>query len=134
MEEVVPRIIKEMGRNISEVNFSTNVAGTTFVKDSDVVMSLLQRKVPVAYRRVFLERERDNEYDENAVKVLVSVKGATKKFKIGYIPRDRNGVLSYVLDNQDKYRVFTSNVNIVGGTEDKPNFGIFFDYKIVKID
>ena len=84
---VIPQALKIHGDNIGNVVFHTNVAGTTFVKDSDKILEFLKFKVSEKDIRIKLEREPDNQYDSNAVRVEVSVVGAKKFFKIGYIPK-----------------------------------------------
>lgn len=129
----IPSMLKIHGDKIREVCFSTHVAGTTFVKNSDSFLRFLKDKVPVSLIELYLEREPTNKADPNAVKVMISMKGSNKHRKIGYVPADRAELLSYVLDHKQEYRVFIYDISLHGGEKDKPNIGIFFSYTIDKI-
>ena len=67
-----------------------------------------------------LEREADNTYDTNAVKVLVNV-GDGDKYNMGYIPRDLAAILAPVLDKGIELMAHFKKVT--GGTFDKMNYG-----------
>lgn len=129
----MPAVLRIHGENIDQVNFQTNVAGTTFAKDADRVLRFLKEKVPVSDIRIRLRRERENPYDPLAVSVGVSVKGAKKFIKIGYIPREVNAVLSYAIDHSETYAIQIHDVSLFGGDELKPNIGLFFRYNIFKV-
>lgn len=129
----MPVILKIHGDDIGEVNFSSHVVGTTFVKNSDRLLRFLRDNVPPSEIRLNLVREPDNESDPNAVMVNVSVRGSSKSKKIGYIPKDRAAILSYALLNPSDYKVIVHDIHIFGGDSDKPNIGLFFDYNIFKI-
>lgn len=128
--EKIPQALKIHGDNIGDVVFHTNVAGTTFVKDSDKILNFLKSKVPEQDIRLRLEREPENEYDSNAVRVEVSVIGAKKFCKIGYIPKEVNEVVSYALKHDEEYFLKVGNIRLFGGDTYRPNIGIFFDYVI----
>lgn len=128
----VPSMLKIHGDNISEVNFSTHVAGTTFVKNSASFLKFLKAKVPVSYIELSLLREPSNAADPNAVMVIISMKGSSVHKKIGYVPADRAELLSYVLAHDTEYCVDIHDVSLHGGERDKPNIGIFFSYTILK--
>ena len=129
----MPTFLKLHEKDIGEVNFSSNVAGTTFIKNSDEFLRFLQKNVPVTDIRLLLFREPENEYDSNAVRVEISVKGSSKHKKIGYIPKDRAPLLSYVLMYPNKYSVNIFDIALVGGDEVRTNIGIFFNYNILNI-
>ena len=126
----MPTFLKIHEKDIDEINFSSNVAGTTFIKNSQEFFRFLQERVPTDSLRLLLFREPENEYDNNAVRVEISIKGSDKHKKIGYIPRDRAQLLSYVLSEPSRYRVDIYNIALVGGDEIRENIGIFFDYHI----
>ena len=130
---VIPQALKIHGDNIGNVVFHTNVAGTTFVKDSDKILEFLKFKVSEKDIRIRLEREPDNQYDSNAVRVEVSVVGAKKFFKIGYIPKDKNEIVSYVLEHEDEYFLKIQNIRLFGGDEMRPNIGVYFDYMVTML-
>lgn len=54
----------------------TDIAGTRYVDNQDVFKGL-EKNVPL-----LLEREADNKYDSNAIKVMT-----TDREKLGYIPK-----------------------------------------------
>lgn len=126
----IPLALKIHGDNINDVVFHTNVAGTTFVENSDKILEFLKSKVPERDIRIRLKREPENQYDDKAVRVEISVIGAKKFFKIGYIPRDKNDVIDYVLKHEDDYFLRVYNIKLFGGDTFKPNIGVFFDYTI----
>ena len=126
-----PALIKIHGDNIGDVNFSSNVAGTTFIKNSESLLRFLKDKVPVSNIILRFVREPENEYDENAVRVEVSLKGSKRYGKIGYVPKDRAPLLSYVLSYPNKYSVRIHNINLIGGDDGRQNIGVFFDYNIL---
>jgi hypothetical protein len=131
-EDTIPYILKMYGNSIGNIGFSTNVAGTTFVDGCNEFLCYIRKNVPQKALRIILEREPDNEYDANAVKVKMGLSGLdnTKSKRIGYIPKDRAELISYCLLNSDKYYVATGNVRLEGGSSLKPNIGVFFDYRI----
>lgn len=127
----LPFLLKIHGDNIGEVNFSSNVAGTTFVKNSEKLLRFLKERVPMSNIILKFFREPDNEYDSNAVRVEVSIQGSSKSGKIGYVPKDRAPLVSYVLAHPEKYSMNVHNVVLVGGDREKPNIGVFFEYNIL---
>ena len=112
--------------------FTTNVAGITYIPKYKETMLYLLNYNQNGYKiPIILKREKDNKYDSNAIMVCTRIKN--KDLKLGYIPKKWNEILVYVLDNKDKYKVLTSSAKITGGVDGKENFGIVFDYKIVKL-
>lgn len=65
----------------------TDIAGTRYV-DNQNVFKRLEKNVPL-----LLEREADNEYDSNAIKVL-TMDGK----KLGYIPKRDNDIFCRLMD------------------------------------
>lgn len=65
----------------------TDIAGTRYVDNQDVFKGL-KKNVPL-----LLEREADNKYDSNAIKVL-TIDGE----KLGYIPKKDNCIFSRLMD------------------------------------
>ena len=131
--EEMPSIIKIHGDNIGNVWFSTKVAGTTFIPNSKEFLQFLKNNIPWDKLVIRLFREPENEYDENAVRVEISLKGTKKSKKVGYIPREEAPLLSWVLSHEQEYQLDTKEVVLVGGTEDKPNIGIMFGFRILPI-
>lgn len=65
----------------------TDIAGTRYCDNQDVFKGL-EKNVPL-----LLEREADNRYDSNAIKVMT-----TDREKLGYIPKKDNCVFSRLMD------------------------------------
>lgn len=65
----------------------TDIAGTRYVNNQDV-FKRLEKNDPL-----LLEREADNKYDSNAIKVLT-----TDGEKLGYIPKRDNCIFSRLMD------------------------------------
>ena len=65
----------------------TDIAGTRYCDNQDVFKGL-EKNVPL-----LLEREADNKYDSNAIKIL-TIDGE----KLGYIPKRENGVFCRLMD------------------------------------
>lgn len=65
----------------------TNIAGTRYVDNQDA-FKRLEKNDPL-----LLEREADNEYDSNAIKVL-TMDGE----KLGYIPKSDNDIFCRLMD------------------------------------
>ena len=66
----------------------TNIAGTRYVDNQDVFKGL-EKNVPL-----LLEREADNKYDSNAIKVMT-----TDREKLGYIPKSDNSIYARLMDS-----------------------------------
>ena len=64
-----------------------NIAGTTFLNLEDIEPKLKKHQLLV------LKREPKNEYDDNAILILTE-----DGQKLGYIPQDKNEVLSNLMD------------------------------------
>ena len=64
-----------------------NVAGTTFLNLDDIEPKLKKHQL------LMLQREIKNEYDNNAILILTE-----EGQKLGYVPQDKNEVLSKLMD------------------------------------
>ena len=64
-----------------------NVAGTTFLDLDDIEPKLKKHQL------LMLKREPNNEYDNNAILILTE-----EGQKLGYVPQDKNEVLSKLMD------------------------------------
>ena len=64
-----------------------NVAGTTFLDLDDIEPKLKKHQL------LMLKREPNNEYDNNAI-IILTEEGQ----KLGYVPQDKNEVLSKLMD------------------------------------
>lgn len=109
-------------------NYSANVVGTTFRNVGNVLMYLRHR---VSDRDIILYavREKDNAFDRNAIKIIVTVKGSNKKYHIGYFSKDIAKVLAPMLDT-GRYDISFENIHTVGGDIGRENVGIYFSFSI----
>ena len=128
-----PMFLKLHEDDLEDIVFQTNTAGVTFAKNADKILEFLRDRVNPDDILVRLVREPKNEYDSNAVRVEVSVRGAKSYHKVGYVPKDKNSTVSYALLNQALYSVTTFQPVVVGGTEDKENLGLYFKYRIQRV-
>jgi hypothetical protein len=128
-----PLILEMHGDNICNVMFSSKLKGSTFHSPAQEVLKVLKRVNPkdIILR---LEREPDNEYDENAVAIYVTITGAKQEYKVGYFPKEGAPLISYVLKHNSEYKLIITNVYLSGGVENKEYVGLFFDFRINKIN
>jgi hypothetical protein len=136
-KDKIPSILKLYGDNIGNINFSTKVVGTTFIRDNNRVLKYLRDNI--SKDRVFLSlvQEPDNPYDSNAVRVEFCLSDVThtcfsNSKKLGYIPRNSTEIINYVLNNSRDYSIDIYDMSVVGGTFNKPNFGMYFSYHIFR--
>lgn len=66
----------------------TNIAGTRYCNNQEAFKTL-EKNVPL-----LLEREADNKYDSNAIKVMT-----TDREKLGYIPKSDNSIYARLRDS-----------------------------------
>ena len=66
----------------------TNIAGTRYCNNQEAFKTL-EKNVPL-----LLEREADNKYDSNAIKVMT-----TDREKLGYIPKSNNSIYARLMDS-----------------------------------
>lgn len=71
--------------------FQTRVAGVSY-EDRQKYIELLHEKTPI-----FLQREGNNPYDENAIAVMATIQSENQK--IGYLPR---GIAKEIAPRMDK--------------------------------
>ena len=69
---------------------------------------------------VWLERDKMNLYDVNAINVMISVKGS-KAYNLGCIPKNLAYVLSYMLDKGIELK--TSFMGVTGHFDNYTNYG-----------
>ena len=95
-------------------NVDLKVVGVTFKNDdgssrADKIVEMSQHKDTVVIQ---LEREPQNQYDPNAIKVLADGK------QIGYIGKDYSGILAPMMDNE--FRRFGAKVKDCGEYKNRP--------------
>lgn len=104
-----------------QIKFSMKIrtAGTTMENRQERLGFLKQfRPEDLA---VILEREPDNQYDSNAIQVVVHIPQISKRTVIGYIPKGFARELSKVIDMG--IEVKASLINIIGGYSYKETLG-----------
>ena len=124
-------VLDRHGENIWKVLFSTKVAGVTFRSNAQKILEYLYKADPKEITLKF-EREPDNQYDQNAVKVIVGMSWSKKTHFIGYIPRDISAFFSYLMDS-GYYDIKVESTQIIGGKDigiKDANYGIKFDYRV----
>ena len=136
-KDKVPSIIKFYGDDIGTVNFSTKVAGVSFIRNNNKVLKYLRDRI--SKDRIFLSlvQEPDNPYDENAIRVEFCLSDIThtcfsNSKKLGYIPRENTEIINYVLNNPRDYSIDIYDMSVVGGTPSKPNLGMYLSYHIFR--
>lgn len=95
-------------------NVDLKVVGVTFKNDdgssrADKIIEMSQHKETVVIR---LEREPQNKFDPNAIKVIAD------GVQIGYIGKDYAGILTPMMDNE--FRQFTAKLKDCGEYKNRP--------------
>lgn len=75
-----------------------------------------------------LEREPNNTYDTNAIKVVIHILSIAKKAVIGYIPKRLAGELAKVIDTG--IQIKASLIEIIGGYSYKETLGALINITI----
>jgi len=98
--------------------FISKVSGVTFGTRQRALRKL--EKYSAGMINVTLEREANNAYDVNAIKVLVHV-GSGDKYHLGFLPKDLAALLASILDKG--IELVTRFKAVTGGFEDRENYG-----------
>ena len=77
---------------------------------------------------VTLEREPDNKFDNNAIKIVVHIEPISKKTVIGYIPKEFARELAKVIDRG--IQIKASLIQIIGGYSYKESLGALVNIAI----
>lgn len=128
--------LKKAGYSLSQafkiawrrVKFSMTIraAGTTFENRQERLKFLQQFKMEEL--TVTLEREPDNKYDGNAIRIVVHIKPISKKTIIGYVPRPLARELAKVIDIG--VQVKAALKQIIGGYSYKECLGALIGIEI----
>ena len=94
---------------------STNLAGTTFNGRQETLKELSKKRA--FYKLV---RDKDNEYDKYAVKV-VAIDSNKKEHDVGFLPRNKNLEIAYALDQEEN--CYIRSYRFIGGYNNK-NYGL----------
>ncbi len=128
--------LKKAGYSLSQafktawkrVKFSMTIraAGTTFGNRQECLNFLKQfRQNDLS---VTLEREPDNEYDNNAIQIVVHILSLSKRTVIGYVPKELARELAKVIDMG--IQVKASLMQIIGGYSYKETLGALINIAI----
>ena len=96
----------------------SKVSGVTFGTRQRALRKL--EKYSADMINVTLEREANNAYDVNAIKVLVHV-GSGDKYHLGFLPKDLAALLAPILDKG--IELVTRFKAVTGGFESRENYG-----------
>lgn len=102
-----------------KLSMTIRAAGTTFGNRQERLQFLKQ--FPQEDLIVTLEREPNNQYDKNAIRIMVHILSIAKKTVIGYIPKGLTNELAKVLDMG--ILVKASLMQIIGGYSYKETRG-----------
>ncbi len=109
-----------------KLSMTIRAAGTTFGNQQERLQFLKQ--FPQEDLTVTLERESNNQYDKNAIRVVVHIFSLAKKTVIGYIPKGLTNELAKVLDMG--IPVKASLMQIIGGYSYKETLGALINISI----
>ena len=109
-----------------KLSITVRVTGTTFENRQERLQFL--KHFPVEDLSVTLEREPNNQYDKNAIQVIVHIKQIAKKTVIGYIPKELARELSKVMDRGVQFK--SNLIQIIGGYSYKETLGALINIAI----
>ena len=101
-------------------------AGTTFENRQERLQFLKQFHPNDL--SVTLEREPDNEFDNNAIRIVVHIRPISRRTVIGYVPKGLAKELSKVIDMGIPVRA--ALIQIIGGYSYKEALGALIDIRI----
>ena len=133
---VMANELKKLGYSLSQAfkkawaqvknTMKVRVAGTTFENRQERLQLL--RQFHQNDLTVTLEREPDNEFDNNAIQIIVHIKPISCRTVIGYLPKELARELSKVIDIG--IQVKASLIQIIGGYSYKEMLGALIDIRI----
>ena len=133
---VMANELKKLGYSLSQAfkkawaqvknTMKVRVAGTTFENRQERLQFLQQFHLNDL--TVTLKREPDNEFDNNAIQIIVHIKPISCRTVIGYLPKELARELSKVIDIG--IQVKASLIQIIGGYSYKEMLGALIDIQI----
>ena len=133
---VMANELKKVGYSLSQAfkkawaqvknTIKVRVAGTTFENRQERLQLLKQFHQNDL--TVTLEREPDNEFNNNAIQIIVHIKPISRRTVIGYLPKELARELSKVIDIG--IQVKASLIQIIGGYSYKEMLGALIDIRI----
>ncbi len=109
-----------------KLSMTIRAAGTTFENRQERIQFIQQFKPEDL--SVTLEREPNNTYDTNAIKIVVHILSIAKKTVVGYIPKGLAGDLAKVIDAG--IQIKASLIQIIGGYSYKETLGALINITI----
>lgn len=133
---IIANALKKAGYSLSQafkmawkrvkLSITVRVAGVTFENRQERLQFLQQFKREDLV--ITLEREPDNQYDSNAVKVVVHIKPIRRRTAIGYLPKELANPLAKVLDSGIQIR--DTQMQVIGGYSYKESLGALVNIAI----
>ena len=133
---VMANELKKLGYSLSQAfkkawaqvknTMKVRVVGTTFENRQERLQFLKQFHLNDL--TVTLKREPDNEFDSNAIQIIVHIKPILRRTVIGYLPKELARELSKVIDIG--IQVKASSIQIIGGYSYKEMLGALIDIRI----
>ncbi len=133
---VMANELKKLGYSLSQAfkkawaqvknTMKVRVVGTTFENRQERLQFLKQFHLNDL--TVTLKREPDNEFDNNAIQIIVHIKPISCRTVIGYLPKELARELSKVIDIG--IQVKASLIQIIGGYSYKEMLGALIDIRI----
>lgn len=109
-----------------KLSITIRAAGTTFENRQERIQFIQQFKPEDL--SVTLEREPNNIYDTNAIKIVIHILSIAKKAVVGYIPKGLAGDLAKVIDAG--IQIKASLIQIIGGYSYKETLGALINITI----
>lgn len=105
---------------------TVRAAGTAFGNRQERLAYIAQFKLNEL--QVTLQREPENPYDQDAVKVLITVLPIKKYTQVGYLPKSLSKELAKVMDAG--VSVKAKLMGIIGGYSYKENYGLLLNIAV----
>jgi len=128
--------LKKLGYSLSQAfkkawaqvknTIKVRATGTSFENRQERLQFL--RQFHLKDLTVTLEREPDNEFDSNAIQIVVHIKPISRRTIIGYVPKGLAKELSKVIDMG--IPVKAALIQIIGGYSYKEALGVLIDIQI----
>ena len=116
---------------INTVLFHSKLVGSTFFSDAQPLLKAL--KDSNSPFTLHITPDQNNSYDPYATFIEVSIPSSPRRRVIGHVPQEQSYFFSYLLNHSSTYSFTILNVQLRGGTSDKPFIGLFFDFNVRKI-
>lgn len=118
------------------ITYNIRVTGSTFREGVQEILKTIVSYINMGRveRNAFytvLEREKDNEYDPNAIKVILGKYGSSKTYHVGYIPAFIAKDITEVMESQERCIEVVDTLFLGDGTNNT-NVGIEIKIKAVK--